>query len=103
MSDEPENRLKETGNPMHEPIYLVSRLREHGNYSLGVLLTTIEGALGDTKQAQATKAMVRREMFLLIDRNQAEVYEFFDMQKPGLAPKEMWIEDQDEPSKEVEI
>lgn len=74
---------------------LVVRLRSHGSYTVGTLLTAVEAALGDTKQAEALKAIVRREMFLLIDRNQAELYEKSGEQEPGLAPKEKYIDGQD--------
>jgi len=74
---------------------VVGPMRGHGNYTLGLLLTAIEAALGDSKQAQALKAITRREMFALIDRNQAEVYEHLGVQKPGLAPKETWVDGQD--------
>lgn len=69
--------------------------RGHGNYTLGMLLTAVEAALGDSKQAQALKAITRREMFALMDRDQAEVYEHLGVQKPGLAPKETWVDNQD--------
>jgi len=76
-------------------INLVSPIRNHGNYTLGVLLTAVEAALGDTKQSEALKAIVRREMFSLMDRNQAEVYEATGEQKSGLAPKETIVDGQD--------
>lgn len=74
----------------------IGALREHGNYTLGVLLTAVEAALGDTKQSEALKAIVRREMFALMDRNQGEIYEAVRMQKPGLQPKETHVAEQDE-------
>lgn len=79
-----------------DPLYVSSRLREHGNYTLGVLLTAVEAALGDSKQAEALKSIVKREMFLMIDRNQAEHYESLGIQSPGLAPPEMPIDGQDD-------
>lgn len=74
---------------------LVNDLRNHGNYTLGTLLTAVEAALGDDKKAEALKAIVRREMFALMDRNQAEVYERTGQQASGLAPKEFWVDNQD--------
>lgn len=74
----------------------VIKLRDHGNYTLGVLLTAVEAALGDSKQAEALKAIVRREMFALMDRNQAVIYVKAGMQKPGLEPKETYVDGQDE-------
>jgi mannose/cellobiose epimerase-like protein (N-acyl-D-glucosamine 2-epimerase family) len=74
---------------------IVSQNRNHGNYTLGVLLTAVEAALGDSKQSEALKAIVRREMFALMDRNQGEIYESVDMQRPGLYPKETRVDGQD--------
>jgi len=74
----------------------IGSLRGHGNYTLGLLLTAVEAALGDSKQAEALKAIVRREMFALIDRNQGEIYEAVRMQRPGLQPKETHVDGQDE-------
>lgn len=79
-----------------DPSHLVGQLRHHGNYTLGVLLTAVEAALGDSKQGEALKAIVRREMFALMDRNQAEHYESLGLQKRGLAPKETFVDGQDE-------
>lgn len=73
----------------------IGELRSHGNYTLGVLLTAVEAALGDSKQAEALKAIVRREMFALMDRNQGELYEAVKMQRLGLQPKETHIDGQD--------
>ncbi len=70
-------------------------LRDHGNYTLGVLLTAVEAALGDSKQSEALKAIVRREMFALMDRNQGELYEAVRLQKPGLQPPETHVDGQD--------
>lgn len=100
MSDKPVNQdvptLGQTSDTYSdEAVYLCTFLRNHGNYTLGVLLTAVEAALGDSKQSTALKAIVRREMFALMDRNQAEVYEQAKMQKPGLAPKEIWVDNQD--------
>jgi len=94
---EPTEQNTSNPDPYNETaVKLVGDLRNHGNYTLGVLLTAAEAALGDTKQAEALKAIIRREMFMLIERNQSEIYESVDMQKPGLAPKEMYIDGQDE-------
>lgn len=81
---------------MQDPTHLAGVLRNHGNYTLGVLLTAVEAALGDSKQAEALKAIVRREMFNLMDRNQGDYYTEMGMQKPGLTPKETKIDGQDE-------
>lgn len=91
---QPNNETAEMPNP--PTITLVSNIRHHGNYTLGVLLTSVEAALGDSKQAEALKAITRREMFALMDRNQSEVYEFTGHQKPGLAPREIRVDGQDE-------
>lgn len=79
-----------------EIVRRIGSLREHGNYTLGVLLTAVEAALGDSKQSEALKAIVRREMFALMDRNQGELYEAVRMQRAGLQPKETRVDGQDE-------
>jgi len=101
MSDKPVNQedptLGQTRDTYDDTaVYLSSALRNHSNYTLGVLLTAVEAALGDSKQAEALKAIVRREMFAMIDRNQAEVYERANMQRPGLAERETRVDGQDE-------
>jgi len=99
MSNEPEkieDDLSLTGNLADIGQTISGRLRENGNHALGVLLTAVEAALGDTKQAEATKSMVRREMFLLMDRNQAAAYEETRVQKRGLVQKISHIDGQDE-------
>lgn len=101
MSDTPVNQaeptLGQTSDTYNDDaVALAGKLRGHSSYSLGVLLTAVEAALGDSKQSEALKAIVRREMFALMDRNQAEVYEAMYMQKPGLAPKETHVDGQDE-------
>jgi hypothetical protein len=39
---------------------IAGALRGHSNYTLGVLLTIVESALGDSVQAKAVKDNVRR-------------------------------------------
>lgn len=85
----------EAGKYDDTAVYLAGTLRAHGNFTLGIELTAIEAALGDSKQAEALKAIIKREMFNMMDRNQADVYQWFGMQKPGLAPKETRIDGQD--------
>lgn len=77
-------------------VIMAGNVRDHSAYTLGVLLTGVEAALGDTKQAEALKAIVRREMFAMMDRNQAEIYERARMQEPGLAPREVHVDGQDD-------
>ena len=100
MSNKPEKFEKDdlslTGELADAGGVISGRLRENSNHALGVLLTTIEAALGDTKQAEATKAIVRREMFLLMDRNQAAAYEETRVQKRGLTQRISYIDGQDE-------
>lgn len=90
----------ETGSPYYldekTARYFVAGLQSHGNYTLGVLLTAVEASLGESKQAEAMKAIVRREMFAFMDRNQAEAYELSNEQRRGLAPRETRIDGQDE-------
>lgn len=88
---------KDTGNKItsSNSIHVVSALRDHGNYTLGTLLTAVEAALGDSKQAEALKAIVRREMFALMDRNQGEIYTRTGEQRTGVTPVETWVDNQD--------
>lgn len=101
MSSKPVNQddptLGQTSDTYDESkVQLAGKVRDHSYYTLGVLLTAVEASLGDSKQAEALKAIVRREMYTMMDRNQAEVYEQAGMQKPGLAPKEVHVDGQDE-------
>lgn len=94
MSSEPVNQdnptLGQTSDTYDDTaVFLSGKLRDHSNHTLGNLLTAVEASLGDGKQAQALKSIVRREMFYMIDRNQAEVYVRAKMQKTGLEPKEI--------------
>jgi hypothetical protein len=94
MSDKPVNQdiptLGQTSDTYDDTaVFLSGKLREHSNHSLGNVLTAIEAALGDTKQCEALKSLVRRELFLMTDRNQAEVYVRAKMQRAGLEPKEV--------------
>ena len=94
MSDKPVNNedptLGQTSDTYDDTaVYLSGKLREHSNYTLGSLLTAIEASLGDTKQCEALKSIIRREIFLMIDRNQAEVYVRAKMQRAGLEPVEV--------------
>jgi len=75
---------------------VVSPIREHGNYTLGRLLTIVDATFGDTLQGKAVKNQIKHEMYAMMDRNQAEVYEYLGVQKPGLAPREIHIEDSEE-------
>lgn len=79
-------------------VYLSGALREHTNYTLGNVLTAIEASLGDNKQAEAFKSIVRREFYALMERNQAEIYVRAGMQHGGLEEKEI-IEINDEDGK----
>lgn len=92
----PKTGTKVGGEYDETAVWLCGKLRDHSHYTVGLLLTAVEAALGETKQAEALKAIVRREMYLLMDRNQSEVYERAKMQRIGLAPKEVHIDDQDE-------
>lgn len=68
-------------------VFLSSELRDNTNYTLGIILTVLEAALTDKHQLEAIKSLVRKELFLMADRNQAAVYERAKMQLTGLAPK----------------
>lgn len=77
-------------------VWLSGKLREHTNYTLGNLLTSVEASLGDGKQAEALKAIVRREIYSMIERNQAEVYVRAKMQLPGIEEGEIHFVDEGE-------
>lgn len=53
---------------------IAAQLSRNTDKALGVLLTQIEATLGDTKQAEAFKKLVRHEIWRLKDFNQHEVY-----------------------------
>lgn len=55
-------------------VYLSSEMRNNTNNSLGVILTLIDAALGDTTQSKALKQSIKREMYTLMDRNQQQMY-----------------------------
>lgn len=94
MSNEPVNQenptLGQTSDTYDETaVFLSGKLRDHGNHTLGNVLTAVEASLGDSKQSEALKSLVRREFFFMMDRNQAEVYVRAKMQRTGLEPKEV--------------
>lgn len=93
MSSKPVNQedptLKQTSDTYDvTAVDLASKLRDHTNHTLGSILTVLEACIADKKQLIAVKSLIRKELFLMADRNQAEVYERARMQKSGLSPKE---------------
>lgn len=68
-------------------VHLASELRDNVGYTLGSILTVLEASVTDKSQLEALKSLVRKELFLMADRNQAAVYERAKMQRSGLAPK----------------
>lgn len=74
-------------------VWLSQKLREHSGYTLGNVLTAIEASLGDTKQSEALKSIIRREIYAMIDRNQAEIYVRAKMQKAGVEEPEIHLID----------
>lgn len=108
MSEKPVNQDSPTVGQTSDTyddtaVHLSGVLRDHTHHTVGILLTAVEAALGDTKQAEALKAIVRREMYLLMDRNQSEVYERAKMQRAGLAPKEVHVAGQDKDESEHSV
>lgn len=82
--------LKQTSDTYDETaVFLSGQIRGHGNHTLGNVLTAVEASLGDSKQAEALKSIIRREFFYMMDRNQAEVYVRAKMQRTGIEPKEV--------------
>jgi hypothetical protein len=82
-----------TGEYDDTAYWLSGKLREHSNYTLGSVLTSVEAALGDSKQAEALKAIIRKEIYALMERNQAEVYVRAKMQKVGVESAEIHFVD----------
>lgn len=74
-------------------VWLSGQLRQHSGYTLGNILTSVEASLGDSKQAEALKAIIRREVYSMIERNQAEVYVRANMQREGIEEKEIHFVD----------
>lgn len=97
MSDKPVNQLEDSMLEQSGDIYddtavfLSGKLREHSNHTLGNVLTAVEASLGDSKQAEALKSIIRREIYFMVDRNQAEVYVRAKMQRTGLEPGEVHL------------
>jgi len=67
--------------------YLAGELRSNASYTLGSILTVLEASIADKSQLEAIKSLVRKELFLMTDRNQGAVYERAKMQRSGLSPK----------------
>jgi len=92
MSDKPvNNQDPSTGHTKDTyddtAVYLSSELRSNANHTIGSILTVLEAVMTDTKQLEATKSLIRKELFLMVDRNQGRVYERANMQRSGLTPK----------------
>lgn len=68
-------------------VYLSSELRNNVNHTLGSILTVLEASVTDKGQLEALKSLVRKELFLMTDRNQGALYERAKMQRSGLTPK----------------
>lgn len=68
-------------------VHLASELRNNGNHTIGSILTVLEAVIADEKRLEAVKSLVRKELFLMVDRNQGAVYERAKMQRKGLTPK----------------
>lgn len=54
---------------------IASTHRGNMNALLGKLLTIVESVLGETKQAEATKELVKHEVWRTTDDNQKETYD----------------------------
>lgn len=68
-------------------VYLSGELRNNVGHTLGSILTVLEASITDKNQLEAIKSLVRKELFLMADRNQGAVYERAKMQRSGLTPK----------------
>lgn len=68
-------------------LYLAGELRGNTNHTLGSILTVLEAVITEERQLEAIKSLVRKELFLMTDRNQGALYERAKMQRSGLTPK----------------
>ena len=68
-------------------LWLAGELRGNTNHTLGSILTVLEAVITDERQLEATKSLVRKEIYLMTDRNQGSLYERAKMQRGGLKPK----------------
>lgn len=68
-------------------VHLSGQLRDNTNHTLGSILTVLEASVTDKSQLEALKSLVRKELFLMTDRNQGALYERAKMQSSGLTPK----------------
>lgn len=68
-------------------VYLSGELRDNTGHTLGSILTVLEASITDKNQLEAIKSLVRKELFLMTDRNQGAIYERAKMQRSGLKPK----------------
>lgn len=92
MSEKPVNQdgpsLDQTSDTYDDTaVFLAGSLRDNTNHTLGSILTVLEASITDANQLEAIKSLVRKELFLMADRNQGAVYERAKMQRSGLTPK----------------
>lgn len=92
MSDKPVNiedpTIGQTSDTYDDTAYyLVDELRNNANHTVGSILTVLEAVIVDERQLEAVKSLIRKELFLMVDRNQGRVYERAKMQRSGLTPK----------------
>lgn len=91
MSKKPELSELSLGKALDEyddtAVYLVSEMRGNSSHTLGSILTLLEAVITDKNQLEAIKSLIRKEIFLMTDRNQGAVYERAKMQRSGLTPK----------------
>lgn len=85
MSEKSVNQTKDSYDDT--AVHLASQLRDNVNHTLGSILTVLEASITDRSQLEAIKSLVRKELFLMADRNQGALYERAKMQKSGLTPK----------------
>ena len=75
-----------------QAVRIVHLVRGNNNYTMGVVLTLIEAALGDTAQSKALKQAIKKEFFSMMDRSQNHIYVELDQQKSWNAQPEIHIE-----------
>lgn len=65
-----------TGSTKIDGYELACHMRDNTNEALGNILTLIEASLGESKQAESMKKLVKQTLWKLADSNQSAMYAF---------------------------
>jgi hypothetical protein len=66
--------------------HLAGQMRQRNNNALSTIYTQVEATLGDTKQAQALKDLIKWEVWRMTDNNQDTMYDLFAGKFDTIAP-----------------